>query len=160
MEQELSLLGTSTGTNVIAGTNFAVSSAGAITAPTSTNTINNLVISSGALSSVTGITFSSGNFDQSASAGTFKTGTSAVSLNGDTTIASGKTLTLTGFSQGSVLYTNGTAVVTGATGTSNQVLHGGTTPTFSAVDLTADVTGILPITNGGSPFNFCQWLYL
>src|SRR4029078_4122760 len=94
------------------------------------------ISSSGALTGVTGITFSSGNFDQSASAGTFKTGTGAVSLNGDTTIASGKTLTLTGFAQGSVLYTNGSAQVTAATGTANQVLHGGTTPTFSAVDLT------------------------
>src|SRR4029078_1860535 len=92
-------LGTGTGTNVILGTNFAVNSSGAITAASSTNTINSLVINSGALSSVTGITFGSGayNFDQSSATGTFSTGTGNVSLNGNTTIASGKTLALTGF---------------------------------------------------------------
>src|SRR5205085_255874 len=53
---------------------------------------------------------------------------------------------------GAVLYTNGSAVVSQATGNSNQVLHGGLTPTFAAVDLTQDVTGVLPVVNGGSPF--------
>src|SRR5207237_2836154 len=61
-------------------------------------------------------------------------------------------LNLTGFAQGDVLYTNGAAPVSQATGSSNQVLHGGTTPSFSQVDLTADVTGILPVVSGGSPF--------
>jgi hypothetical protein len=37
-----------------------------------------------------------------------------------------------------------------AIGTSAQVLHGGTTPAYSAVSLTADVTGTLPIANGGT----------
>jgi hypothetical protein len=37
-----------------------------------------------------------------------------------------------------------------APGTANQVLHSGTTPTWSAVSLTADVSGILPAANGGS----------
>jgi hypothetical protein len=46
----------------------------------------------------------SGNFDQSASSGTFKTGTGAVSINGDTTVASGKSLTVTA---GNVAYTKG-----------------------------------------------------
>jgi len=42
------------------------------------------------------LTFASGagNFDQSASSGTFKTGTGAVSLNGDTTVAANKNLSL------------------------------------------------------------------
>lgn len=35
----------------------------------------------------------------------------------------------------------------GASGTATKVLHGGTTPTWSAVDLAADVTGNLPVTN-------------
>lgn len=40
----------------------------------------------------------------------------------------------------------------GSLGTSTQVLHGnaGGSPTFSAVSLTADVTGTLPVGNGGS----------
>ncbi len=37
-----------------------------------------------------------GNFDQSASSGTFKTGTGAISLNGDATISGSKTLTVGG----------------------------------------------------------------
>lgn len=37
-----------------------------------------------------------------------------------------------------------------APGTSVQLLHSGTTPTWSAVSLTADVTGTLPIGNGGT----------
>src|SRR6185369_10169835 len=93
------------------------------------------------------------NFNQSASSGSFSTGTGNVSLNGNTTLAVGKTLTLTGFAQGSVLYTNGSAVVTAATGTSSQLLHGGTTPFFGAVNLESEVSCILPVANGGSPFD-------
>jgi hypothetical protein len=37
-----------------------------------------------------------------------------------------------------------------AAGTSGQVLHGGTTPSWSAVSLTADVSGTLPVANGGT----------
>lgn len=37
-----------------------------------------------------------------------------------------------------------------AAGTSTQVLHSGTTPSWSAVSLTADVSGTLPIANGGT----------
>jgi hypothetical protein len=44
------------------------------------------------------------------------------------------------------------AIAPTAVGASNTLLHGntGADPTFSAVDLTADVTGVLPIANGGS----------
>jgi hypothetical protein len=62
------------------------------------------------------------------------------------------TLTFSGFStNGGLLYTNGSGVVsqTGA-GTSTTVLHGGTTPSYGAVSLTADVSGIVPIANGGT----------
>ncbi len=84
-----------------------LSATGAISGATATNTINNLVINSGALSGLTGVTFSSGNFDQSSSTGTFSTGTGAVSLNGLTTLASGKALIITG-GAGSPTATNGT----------------------------------------------------
>ncbi|MEO6077876.1 MAG: tail fiber domain-containing protein, partial [Candidatus Andersenbacteria bacterium] len=62
------------------------------------------------------------------------------------------TLTFSGFStNGGLLYTNGSGVVsqTGA-GTSTTVLHGGTTPSYGAVSLTADVSGTLPVANGGT----------
>lgn len=37
-----------------------------------------------------------------------------------------------------------------AAGTATQVFHGGTTPSWSAVSLTADVSGVTPIANGGT----------
>ena len=37
-----------------------------------------------------------------------------------------------------------------APGTSTQILHGGTTPSWSAVSLMADVSGTLPVANGGT----------
>lgn len=40
-----------------------------------------------------------------------------------------------------------------AVGTSTQVIHGGTTPSYSAVSLTADVSGVLPMANGGTNKN-------
>ncbi len=58
----------------------------AITAPTSVNTINGLIINSGALSGVTGYTQTAGNFSISGT-GTFSTGTGAVNLNGAVTTA-------------------------------------------------------------------------
>ena len=95
----------------------------------------------GAITGITGITFASSgayNFDQSGSTGTFKTGTGAVTLNGNTTIATGN-LTLTGFPTGGILYTDNNAQVQNATGGVHQVLHGGTTPTLGAVDLAVHV---------------------
>ena len=63
----------------------------------------------------------------------------------------------TGFSAytvGDILYADTTSslakLAIGATGT---VLKGGTTPSYSAVSLTADVSGILPGTNGGTGVN-------
>ncbi len=53
--------------------------------------------------------------------------------------------------QGDVLYRNGSSQWTKlAAGTSTQVLHSGTTPSWSAVSLTADVSGTLPVANGGT----------
>lgn len=101
----LDLTGTSGGTNTITGISF-----GTVT-PVGSNTFNGLTFgtgmnnfltsptinlsAAGALTGVTGITLPSGSIDQSASSGTFSTGTGAVSLNGTTTVASGKTLAVT-----------------------------------------------------------------
>jgi len=89
-----------TGTQTIAGAKTFTS---AIVAPTATNTINGLIINSGALSGITGIAMTSGNFTQ-AGAGTLSTGTGAVSINGDTTIAAGKTLTLSAMTTAGILH--------------------------------------------------------
>ncbi len=83
------------------------------------------------------------------------TGNRAIDLDGNTlsftggTVLIGGTPTFSGFStNGGLLYTNGSGVVsqTGA-GTANQVLHGGINPTYSAVSLSADVSGDLPFAN-------------
>ncbi len=85
------------------------------------------------------------------SSGTF-TANGLITANAGVTLPAGQFLTLQGLAQGSVLYANGSQQVIGTAGTDHQVLHGGTAPSFSAVDLTQDVSGILPAANGGSPF--------
>lgn len=52
---------------------------------------------------------------------------------------------------GGLLKANASGVIsqTGA-GTSTTILHGGTSPSYSAVSLTADIAGTLPIANGGT----------
>lgn len=55
------------------------------------------------------------------------------------------------YTAGDLLYGNGGSTLSKlAAGTATQVLHGGATPSWSAVSLTADVTGTLPIANGGT----------
>lgn len=52
---------------------------------------------------------------------------------------------------GDILYRNGSSQWARLpAGTSTQVLHGGTTPSWSAVVLTADVSGVLSTVNGGT----------
>jgi hypothetical protein len=88
-------------------------------------------------------------------AGTTLTLTTAVSIgNGGT----GQTTKAAAFDALSPMSAQGDIIVGGASGTgtrlaigtSAQVLHGGTTPSYSAVSLAADVSGILPIANGGT----------
>lgn len=67
-------------------------------------------------------------------------------------IAHGGTNSGTALSGSSIMISDGTHIVQGAKGTTTTVLHGNASgaPTYSAVDLTADVTGALPIGNGGT----------
>lgn len=67
-------------------------------------------------------------------------------------IANGGTNSATALSGSSIMVSNGTAVIQGSAGTSTTVLHGNAsgTPTYSAVNLTADVSGTLPVANGGT----------
>ena len=55
------------------------------------------------------------------------------------------------YTTGDILFaSSSTALSKLAVGSSTQVLHGGATPSYGAVSLTADVSGILPIANGGT----------
>ena len=81
---------------------------------------------------------------------------SAVDLVLDTTgtlaISHGGTNSATALSGNSIMISDGTSVVQGAKGTTTTVLHGNAagSPTYGAVVLTADVSGILPVANGGT----------
>lgn len=82
------------------------------------------------------------------------TGTTIALANGGT----GQTTKAAAFDALSPMTTAGDVIYGGASGTgtrlaagtSTQVLHGGTTPSWSAVSLTTDVSGVLPIANGGT----------
>jgi len=70
-------------------------------------------------------------------------------VSGVLPIANGGTNSSTALSGSSIAISNGTAIVQGQAGTTTTVLHGNASgaPTYSAVSLTADVTGNLPVTN-------------
>jgi len=88
----------------------------------------------------TGLTLSGGPITTS---GTLTLGGTLIAANGGTGQSS--------YTAGDLLYASGaTALSKLAAGTATQVLHGGTTPSWSAVSLTADVSGTLPIASGGT----------
>ncbi|QQS19291.1 hypothetical protein IPL85_03310 [Candidatus Saccharibacteria bacterium] len=101
------------------------------------------------------ITFAAGtgSFDQSASSGTFATGTGAVSLNGDTTVASGKNLTVTSGTTALTgttnINTSGAAVTSIGTGTGNNSV-GNTTGTLGLTGSTVTVAGNTSINTTGT----------
>ena len=138
----------STGTQSFAGAKTFTS---AITAPTTTNTINNLIINSGALSGITDYSQASGNFAMMGT-GTFGTGTGVISLNGNTTLAAGKTLALTGSTSGTLGFTVPATVTSysltwpsAVATTAGQVL---TSTTGGVLSWTSPTTGVTTL---GSP---------
>ena len=70
-------------------------------------------------------------------------------------IANGGTNSATALSGNSIMISDGTHIVQGTAGTTTTVLHGNAagSPTYAAVSLTADVSGQLPIANGGTASN-------
>lgn len=118
----------------------------------SSNTLSNIGNSSLTNSSVT------------VSAGTGLAGGGSVSLGGSTslTVSYGTTSTTATVGNdarlnpapstaGKIPYDTGSGYSETATGGSTTtVLHGGTTPAYAAVSLTADVTGTLPVSSGGT----------
>lgn len=85
----------------------------------------------------------------------FTTGSTSLTseVTGILPIANGGTNIGTIGGAGTVAYSNGSQYVfTANSGATNQVLHGSSsgTPSFGAVSLTSDVSGILPIANGGT----------
>ena len=75
--------------------------------------------------------------------------TGAVTLAGTLNSGHGGT-GLTTYTTGDMIYWDGFNLTKLAIGGANTLIHGGTVPAYSAVDLTADVTGVLTKTNGGT----------
>lgn len=134
-----------------------ISSSGALTQ-------NTLVLGGGAggaptsLGAGTTTTLLHGN---AAGAPTFSAVSLTADVSGTLPIANGgtgQTTASTAFNALSPMTTAGDVIYGGtagagtrlAVGTSTQVLHSGTTPSWAAVTLTTDVTGILPVANGGT----------
>ena len=106
-----------------------------------------LLASNGTSAPVT--TFSAGTTGLTPSTAT----SGAVTLAGTLAAANGGTGQSSAFTQYGITYASTTtALATTAAGTTTTVLHGNASgaPTFGAVSLTADVTGTLPIGNGGT----------
>jgi hypothetical protein len=79
--------------------------------------------------------------------------TGAITLAGTLANTNGGTGATAAFTQYGITYASSTTVLaTTAAGTSTTVLHGNASgaPTFGAVSLTADVSGTLPVANGGT----------
>ena len=79
--------------------------------------------------------------------------TGAVTVAGTLANTNGGTGQSSAFTQYGITYASTTtALATTAAGTSTTVLHGNASgaPTFSAISLTADVSGTLPVANGGT----------
>lgn len=73
-------------------------------------------------------------------------------VSGILPVANGGTNSSTALSGSTITISNGTQIVQGAAGTTVTVLHGnaGGAPTYGSVVLTTDVSGTLPVGNGGS----------
>ena len=76
-------------------------------------------------------------------------------VSGILPIANGGTNSGTALSGSTIMISNGSSIVQGSAGTTTTVLHGNAAgvPTYGAVVLTTDVSGILPLANGGTNAN-------
>lgn len=116
-----------------------ITSVGAFSGPTSTNTINGLVVNTGALSAITGYTQTSGNFSMSG-IGTFATGTGNVTLNGATNVSANRNFSLSsGTGTFNQAYSNTTGVAATFAVTDSSAAGASTVEGIS-IDLTGTVT--------------------
>lgn len=135
---------------IVGGTDISVSTVAGTTTISSTGgsgTVTSVDVSGGS----TGFTTSGGPITTSGTitiAGTVNIGHGGT---GQTTASAAFNALSPMTTAGDIIYGGASGAGTRlAAGTSVQVLHGGATPSWSAVALTTDITGVLPIANGGT----------
>lgn len=93
--------------------------------------------------------YGTATFESVSGDGSGLTGVPISGLSGTLPIANGGTNSSTALSGNSIMISNGSAIVQGAAGTTTTLLHGNASgsPTYSAVSLSADITGTLSGSN-------------
>lgn len=135
----------------VAGTDYVApngSGAGLSGVVLSVSGTSNRITSTGGQNPVIDI---SASYVGQASITTLGTITSGVWSGTVIAVNKGGTNSTTALSGSSIMISNGSAIVQGTAGTSTTVLHGNASgaPTYGAVSLTTDVSGTLPVANGG-----------
>ena len=118
----------------------------------STGTVKLLASNAGSTATVSSVAVSGGTTGLTTSGGPITT-SGTITLAGTLANTNGGTGATAAFTQYGLTYASSTTVLaTTAAGTSTTVLHGNASgaPTFGAVSLTADVSGTLPNTSGGT----------
>ena len=118
----------------------------------SAGTVKLLASNAGSTATVSSVAVSGGTTGLTTSGGPITT-SGTITLAGTLANTNGGTGATAAFTQYGLTYASTTTVLaTTAAGTSTTVLHGNASgaPTFGAVSLTADVSGILPVANGGT----------
>lgn len=118
----------------------------------SAGTVKLLASNAGSTATVSSVAVSGGTTGLTTSGGPITT-SGTITLAGTLANTNGGTGATAAFTQYGLTYASSTTVLaTTAAGTSTTVLHGNASgaPTFGAVSLTADVSGTLPNTSGGT----------
>jgi len=145
------ILGLSTGANVATGyagyfskTGASVTNVGGYFSASGATNNYGIIVASG----IVGIGTTAPSSTSLLSVGS----TSQFQVNSTGGITSSGSIIFSSFtSNGGPLFTNGSGTLSQvAAGTATTVLHGGTTPSFSAVSLANDITGILTVGHGGT----------
>ena len=118
-----------------------LAASGALSAATTVNTINGLIVNTGSLSAVTGFNQASGNFAVSGT-GTFGTGSGAVNLNGATTVSTSTAST-------TALTVNGTS---GTAATALQIAQTGNAANLAMTNTARTAGALVSLTQSTSAF--------